>query len=205
MQLNLEGKTALITGGSRGIGLAIRRALEDEGVKVVSISKSEGMDLTDKYTLGTVSGFENYDILINNIGGCGTSHDNDLIMMKNYGIMEKMITNYLSHEREWGRIITISSIFGLEKGNNPGFTAAKSAQIAYMKSLAGKYRGITFNTICPGCINTKPSIKEYAEKNDMKLGEPKDIAQIVVFLCSDLAKHIDGAVISVDGGDSHSF
>lgn len=205
MQLGLEGKTAIITGGSKGIGLAIKKSLEKEGVRVFSLSRSEGLDLTDKYNLGTAGSFTKYEILINNVGGCGTSNDNDLIMLKNYTTMEKMISSYLMTKREWGRVITISSIFGKEKGYNPGFTAAKSAQIAYMKSLAGKYEGITFNTICPGCINTKQEIELFADQHNMTLGEPEDVANIVAFLCSDKAKHINGACITVDGGDSHAY
>jgi len=136
------------------------------------------------------------------------------IMVMNYENMLNFTYEYLKKKRKWGRVITISSIYGKEKGPNPGFTAAKAAQIAFMKSLAGKHEGITFNIICPGHIDTgKPNVK-YAylmEKilkfpyKPEKIGKPEDVANIVCFLCSDKAKHIDGAVITVDGGESHSF
>jgi 3-oxoacyl-[acyl-carrier protein] reductase len=207
MELNLKGKKALITGGSKGIGLAIKKALEKEGIKVISWSRSEGQDLMKGIDLINYGDLLNADILINNVGGMGTCLEEDAedCMFKNYRLTQMLTDLYLKIKREWGRVITISSIYGKEKGPNPYFTAAKAAQIAYMKSLAGQYKGITFNVICPGCINTKESIKEYAQQNNMTLGEPEDVANIVAFLCSDLAKHINGAVITVDGGDSHSF
>jgi len=196
MELNLKGKTALITGGSKGIGLAIKKALEKEGVKVISWSRSEGVDL--KYYNPN---FPMVDILINNVGGCGTSDKVNFIMNMNYGVMCLMLRDFLKQKKKWGRVITISSIYGKEKGPNPGFTAAKAAQIACMKSLAGKYNGITFNTICPGHINVG---KKFPSKPKV-VGKPEDVASIVTFLCSDKAKHINGACITVDGGESHAF
>jgi 3-oxoacyl-[acyl-carrier protein] reductase len=209
MDLNLLGKKALITGGNHGIGLAIKKSLEKEGVKVISLSRSEGIDLMDNERLSTID-FSNVDILINNIGGMGTCDymNSWLCMKKNYGITNIFTEWFLTKNPKWGRVITISSIYGKERGNNPWFTATKAAQIAYMKSLSGdpKYRNkITFNTVCPGCINTKPEIKNYAEKYYMSLGKSEDVANIVIFLCSDLAKHINGATITCDGGDSHAF
>jgi 3-oxoacyl-[acyl-carrier protein] reductase len=204
MELNLKGKQALITGGSHGIGLAIKNALEVEGVEVINWDIKEGKDLEKKmYNVPDI------DIIINNVGGGGSSNqwDWEYKMEMNLGVMIDILGQWLMYNKKWGRIITISSIFGKEKGPNAGFVASKSAQIAFMKCLAGdeRYEGTTFNVICPGCINTKPSIKEFAEQNKMTLGEPEDVAGIVTFLCSDLAKHINGAVITCDGGDSHSF
>ena len=196
MQLNLKGKKALITGGSRGIGLAIKKALEKEGVKVISWSKSEGVDLTKE-----IPTIPDIDILINNVGGRGTWINANEIMEINFKPMYYLTFQFLLQGKEWGRVITISSIFGKEKGWNAGFTASKSAQIAYMKSLAGTVKGTTFNTICPGHIDVG---KRFTDDPKI-IGKPEDVANIVTFLCSDLAKHINGACITVDGGESHSF
>ena len=204
MQLNLKGKSALVTGGSKGIGLAIKKALEKEGVKVISWSRSEGQDLMKE-----IPKLPKIDILINNIGGGGTWHRKARmdVMKKNYGITASLIINFLGQPHiqqsfdSSGRVITISSIFGKEKGGNPYFNASKAAQIAYMKCMAGKYNDITFNTICPGHIDVG---KEFPDKPEV-IGKPEDVANIVTFLCSDKAKHIDGACITVDGGTSHSF
>ena len=200
MELNLKNKTALVTGGSKGIGLAIKKALEKEGVKVDIISRTKGikMDLSWEYPDFKID----YDILINNVGGCGTMNWKESeIMTMNYENMLNFTYEYLQHKRKWGRVITISSIFGKEKGHNPGFTAAKAAQIAFMKSFAGTVKGITFNTICPGYIDVD---KKFSDKPKV-VGKPEDVVDIVTFLCSDKTKHINGATITVDGGESHSF
>lgn len=200
MDLNLKGKTALITGGSHGIGLAIRKALEKEGIKVISWSRSEGQDLMIKEDMPDMP---DIDILINNIGGMGrvTYEDSWICMKKNYGLTSILTEQFLRKKKKWGRVIAISSIFGKEKGQNQYFTATKAAQIAYMKSLAGTINGITFNTICPGFVDVGKPIPS-SEKTNIK---PEDIANIVAFLCSDLAKYINGACIVIDGGISHSF
>lgn len=198
MNLNLKGKKCLITGGSKGIGLAIKKALEKEGVKVISWSRSEGIDL-----MGKIPKLPKIDILINNVGGGGTWNSSDDIFNINYEVMGDLTVQFINQnpKRKYGRVITISSIYGKEKGPNPVFTASKAAQIAFMKSLAGKYKGGTFNTICPGHIDVG---KEFPD-NPQIIGKPSDVASLVTFLCSDLASHINGATITVDGGESHSF
>lgn len=203
MNLNFKGKKCLVTGASRGIGLAIKKALEKEGVKVTSWSRSEGIDIEKGITLQDYLSIRNYDILINNVGGKGSwSEDKSFdIMFMNWGVTQKITEAFLKNRKKDGRVITISSIFGKEKGHSPSFTAAKAAQIAYMKSMAGKYKGTTFNTICPGHIDVG---KKFPDKPKV-IGKPEDVANIVTFLCSDKAKHINGATITVDGGESHSF
>ncbi len=204
MNLNLKNKTALVTGGSKGIGLAIKESLEKEGVKVINLDKEEGIDLMNvEGIVKAIESTQNIDILINNVGGGGTwKFDSSADIMKiNYGITTILTHWFLEKKRNWGRVITISSIYGKEKGHNPGFTAAKAAQIAYMKSLAGKHKGTTLNVICPGHIDVG---KPFPDKPKI-VGKPKDVANIVTFLCSNLASHINGACITVDGGASHSF
>ncbi len=203
MELKLKGKTALITGGSKGIGLAIKKALEKEGVKCISWSRTEGQDLMRGIDLENYVNLLKADILINNVGGMGTCtrEDAEDCIFKNYRLTQMLTDFYLLKKKDWGRVITISSIYGKEKGTNPYFTAAKAAQIAYMKSIAGKHKGITFNTICPGHIDVG---KKMLYKPEI-IGKPEDVAGIVTFLCSDLASHINGACITVDGGESHAF
>ena len=195
MELNLKGKTALITGGSKGIGLAIKKALEAEGVKCISWSRSEGVDLMKE-----IPTIPQVDFVIHNVGGGGTwiqSNWNE-IMQKNYGILAALCCKMAQTVT---RVITISSIYGKEAGFNEAFTAAKAAEIAFMKSCSRKYSGCTYNTICPGHIDVG---KPFPYKPEI-IGKPEDVAGIVTFLCSDKAKHINGACITIDGGESHSF
>jgi len=202
MELGLKGKKALVTGGSKGIGLAIKQALEKEGVEVTSWSRSEGVNLMRQLKENKPK-MPKVDILINNVGGLGTGGYNksDKIMHMNYGLTNIITKWFLEYKPKFGRVVTISSMYGKEKGHNPWFTAAKAAQIAYMKSMAGRIKGVTFNTICPGHIDVG---KQFPD-NPKIIGKPEDVANIVIFLCSDLAKHINGATITVDGGESHSF
>lgn len=207
MDLNLNGKRALVTGGSRGIGNAIAKDLLKEGCLVDICSRTEGiiMDVIE----GDFSKIDgNYDILINNVGGGGRWGSDDYedfdewdeVYAKNAGAARKLTMKCLPYMRElnWGRVITIASIYGKENGGRPWFNMAKAAEISLMKNLSGKYRGITFNSVAPGYIN----VRNDKYKNG---GYPEDVCGLVSFLCSDRAKYINGACITVDGGESKSF
>ncbi len=115
-------------------------------------------------------------------------------------------------DRKFGRVINISSING-QKGQ-PGqvnYSAAKAGDLGFTKALAqeGARAGITVNAICPGYIGTE-MVKAIDEKvlNERilplipvgRLGEPDEIARIVVFLASDEAGFITGSTISANGG-----
>jgi len=194
---------ALITGGSKGIGKAIKQQLEKDGIECISWSRTDGVDFDLGIPLDKWLEFKDIDILINNFGGGGTwrYEDGMKVMYRNYGLTQFLTRKFLELNKKWGRVITISSIFGKEKGHNPEFVAAKAAQIGFMKSLSGKYPGITFNTVCPGHIDVGKPFPD----NPKIIGQPEDIANLVSFLVSDKAKHINGATIVVDGGYTNSF
>ena len=115
-------------------------------------------------------------------------------------------------DRKFGRVINISSING-QKGQagQVNYSAAKSGDLGFTKALAqeGARAGITVNAICPGYIGTD-MVKAIDEKvlNERiipqipvgRLGEPEEIARIVVFLASDDAGFITGSTISANGG-----
>jgi len=206
MELNISGKKAIVTGNSKGIGLAISEELRKEGVIVPIIARSSGYDLMTPEGLYKL--FDTHrlaDILVCNLGGMGTCtlDDYETVMKKNYFTTVACIRNYIieMEKNNWGRIIVISSVYGKEKGPNPVFVAAKSAQIGFIKSMCQLYENITFNTICPGAIDVGKSFPD----NPKVIGKPNDVAGIVTFLCSDRAQHINGSCITCDGGSSVSF
>ncbi len=115
-------------------------------------------------------------------------------------------------DRNFGRVITISSING-QKGQmgQANYSASKAGDLGITKALAqeGAAKGITVNAICPGYIGTE-MVRAIPEKvlNERiipqipvgRLGEPEEIARIVVFLASDDAGFITGSTISANGG-----
>ncbi len=119
-------------------------------------------------------------------------------------------------EQQSGAIVNCSSLGGLVGGNQRGtYHAAKHGVIGFTKSAALEYatRGIRVNDVCPGLIRTPMSDKMEAEGQGPALkamletfvpmkreGRPEEIANTVLFLCSEAASYITGQSISVDGG-----
>jgi acetoacetyl-CoA reductase len=115
-------------------------------------------------------------------------------------------------ERKFGRIVNISSING-QKGQfgQCNYSAAKAGELGFTKALAQESAraGITVNAICPGYINTEmvqAVPKDVLEKSILpqipinRLGEPEEIARVVVFLAADEAGAITGSTLTVNGG-----
>jgi len=160
------------------------------------------------------------DILINN---AGISKDNLFLRMKayqwnevmnvnlnsNYYIIKSILPNMIKNKK--GNIIGITSVVALT--GNPGqanYTAAKSGMISMYKSLALEVaqRNININLIAPGFIESPMTEKlNEKQKNTImdkipmkKFGHPDDIANLAVFLASDVSSYITGQTFHVNGG-----
>jgi len=174
-------------------------------------------------------------ILVNNVGGGGRwgnevpdKNDDNLwleVFNKNTmaAIRYTMAALPLMRQQEWGRVVTITSIYGREGGGRPWFNMAKAAQTSLMKTLAMQTdlarNCITFNSVAPGAImipgtgwddERKKNPEAFEEMVNRsftlgRLGKPEEVADIVVFLCSKKASLINGASIAVDGGQSRAF
>ena len=240
MDLGLSGKTALVTGGSHGIGLAISAALAREGcdlhiaardqerlslasgwVRAQSLNRNHCMTYQFDALLPEAVNRLAYkilqaggvDILVNNVGGGGrwgtTPPETPLetwddVYQKNARCAVQLTRALLPTmlERGWGRMVTIASIHGREAGSTPGFMMAKSAEIALMKGLAMSVtpdKRVTFNSVAPGFIHIEGKDTEPSK------GTPEDVAAAVAFLCSQQAKHINGACLVIDGGEGRAF
>lgn len=174
-------------------------------------------------------------ILINNVGGGGrwgkeTIEENTdevwlEVFNKNAMSAVRCTTSVIPwmKQQQWGRIITITSIYGREGGGRPWFNMAKAAQTSLMKCL-GLNRdlvqsGITFNSVAPGPImipdtgwdlerRLDPAGFDAMAKDQFtsgRLGTPEEVANVVTFLCSEKASLVNGASIVVDGGESKAF
>lgn len=174
-------------------------------------------------------------ILISNVGGGGRWGTESVITTpistwsevydKNAGAairFSRLIIPYMQAQK-WGRVVTVSSIVSREADGRPWYIIAKGAEVSLMKSLAVRNEltrnKITFNTVSPGAImipNT--GWDEEKEKDPQgfeemlnkrfplgRMGTPEEVANVVVFLCSEQASLVNGANIVVDGGESKSF
>ncbi|RIK84474.1 MAG: beta-ketoacyl-ACP reductase [Hyphomicrobiales bacterium] len=235
-------RTALVTGGSRGIGAAISVALKNAGYKVAA-NYAGNDEAAEKFKAETGIpvykwSVADYDACAEGIGKVEADLGPVEVLVNNAGITrdamfhkmtpqqwrEVIDTNLtgvfnMTHplwpgmrDRKFGRIITISSING-QKGQSgqANYSAAKAGDLGFTKALAqeGARAGITVNAICPGYIATE-MVKAIDEKvlNERiipqipvgRLGEPEEIARIVVFLASDEAGFITGSTVSANGG-----
>jgi 3-oxoacyl-[acyl-carrier protein] reductase len=170
VDLGIAGKVALVTGGTRGIGLGIANALSAEGVRVAVAARTEvDVKRTAEATGGlgivadlltedgcrravseTAQSLGPIDILINNLGvRAGSSWADtgpaefESAFAGNVGASVQMIQLVLAGMlmRGWGRIVVISSIYGRESGGAPAYNAAKAAEISLVTSLARDVAG----------------------------------------------------------------
>jgi 3-oxoacyl-[acyl-carrier protein] reductase len=111
-----------------------------------------------------------------------------------------------------GRIVLVSSTAGQRgEANHADYAASKGAMISFVKSLAPELgvRGITVNSVAPGWVDTEMCEQPFASGGRERIAAaipvgriatPRDIAGPIVFLCSDLARHVTGEILNVNGG-----
>jgi len=231
VDLGIAGKVALVTGGTRGIGLGIATALAAEGAKVAVAARTEA---EVKRTAAAVGGLGivadlPVDILVNNLGvRAGSSwadsgpNEFEAAFAGNVGVSVRMTQLVLPGMllRGWGRVVVITSVWGRESGGAPAYNAAKAGEISFVTSLAREVaaRGVTVNAIAPGSIlwegggwhrrqQSDPDVIADLVKREMPLGRfgtVAEVAGLVTFVCSQQASLVNGACIAVDGGQSRS-
>ena len=251
MQLELAGKTALVTGSSKGIGRAIAEALHAEGCQVALNGRNSddlatateelagsiavAGDLTHpedarRVISEVVKSFGRLDILVCNVGS-GRSvppgEETPEEWQRVFALNLWSTTNSVEAAREAlaatkGVIVCVSSICGLEviPGAPVTYSVAKAALNAYVRGTArplGK-QGIRINAVTPGnilfdgsvwfrkLIENKEAVQTMLEKDVAlgRLGTPRDVAGLVVYLASPRAGFATGGIWTLDGGQVHS-
>ncbi|MDW3197212.1 MAG: SDR family oxidoreductase [Cytophagales bacterium] len=257
MELNLNGKTALVFGSTQGIGHAIASKFAAEGARVILVGRSadklentlktlknDGHDIlvvNQEDVASIEAGAEKLknqpiDILVNNTGGPNPG----LVSEESWQNFEMAITKQLRcsqtfatallpgmRERKFGRIVNIIStsvkvpIPGLGVSNTVRGAVASWAKTLSMEVAAD---GVTVNNLLPGFIKTgrlQQIIESNAQKSgrpvnevssDMqksipagRFGEPEEMANMALFLCSEAAAYVNGTSIRIDGGRTGSI
>lgn len=241
----LDGKTALVTGGSRGIGAAIARRFAEQGANVaftyrsssaeaealaaslselgvtVKAYQSDAADYQAAEALvkDVLDTFGQVDILVNN---AGITRDTLMLRMTEAhwdDVMEtnlKSIFNLTKHlirpmmKNRSGAIINLSSIVGMTgNAGQANYAASKAGIIGFTKSIAKEMgsRNIRCNAVAPGFIETDmtDALDEKVKAGYLqniplnRLGKAEEVADVCVFLGSDLSAYVSGQVISVCG------
>ena len=199
----------------------VAKEIDVKNVKT-AIHKIDVSDYTsvEKAVDATYEKFGSIDILVSN---AGITRDNIILRLKDEDwdrVLDvnlkgtfnciKAVTKYMMKQRS-GKIINISSVSGIiGNAGQANYASSKAAIIALTKTAAREFasRNININTVAPGFITTDMTMAmDEKTRNSVveniplkRFGEPKDIANTVLFLASDLANYITGQTIIVDGG-----
>ncbi len=250
MDLQLKGKTCLVTGASRGIGRGTAKVMAAEGCRVAILARRANLledlareieaaggsrplivaeDLTatgapERVRDRVLAELGGLDILVNNAGGSRpvkwNAPEEQWLegMTLNFELVRRLTNQFIPamRARQWGRIVNITGA-----NEPPGVNIASVAKAALHNWAKGLSRelapdGITINCLPPGRINSEQILNRLHPTPENRqafieanipigfFGEPEDMAYLVAFLASPLARYITGEVIHVDGG-MHRF
>lgn len=244
MDLGLQGRRALVTGGSRGMGREIVLGLARGGAQVVACYRNPGgavdslarelKELGDEHLLvqadvsadgeaarlvehaaGRLGGI---DVLVNNAGAIShvpyaelTVAEWNRVVTTNLTATHLVIQQALPHLGKGASIVNIgSAVATVGLPLRAHYTASKAALIGLSRTLAKELgpRGIRVNLVAPGVIETDQAAGLSPQQRGRyeamislgRLGAAADVADVVLFLASDLARYVTGTTLTVDGG-----
>ena len=220
-----ENKVAVVTGGAHGIGKCICEEFEKAGANVCIIDLQENPyfvgDIGNEETLcrfaeKVVADYGRVDFLINNAKPLFKGIDKCTWEEFNYALRVgvsapfRLTQLFLPHFAPGASVVNISS--SRDRMSQPfseSYTAAKGGIAALTHAMAVSLSGkVRVNSISPGWIDTEYTVYEgsdAAQHPAGRVGNPVDIANMVLFLCSDKAGFITGENICIDGGMTHQM
>ncbi len=220
----MNGRVALVTGASRGIGRAVAARFEELGAQVLAPPRSE-LDLADPASTDRfLSRLDRpIDILVNDAGINRLARlaetDDDLLhdTLEVNLVAPLRLARALAPamaERGWGRVVNISSVWAIvAKDHRLPYIVSKTGLDGLTRAMAVEFgsRGVLVNSVAPGFVltemttqnNSPEEIEAIAQSVPLRrMAEPQEIAEVVAFLASSRNSFMTGQVIVCDGGYS---
>ena len=215
-----KDKVVIVTGGANGIGRCIANEFRKQGAVVYVIDKHEGehfvgdisqKEVLEAFAAEVLSKHNKVDVIVNNalplMKGIDDCSYEEFQYALSVGITAPfyLVKLFMSHLAEGASIINISSSRDrMSQPQTESYTAAKGGIAALTHALAVSLSGrARVNSISPGWIDTAYTVYEGPDALQQpvgRVGNPMDIAHMVLFLCSDKAGFITGENICIDGG-----